>query len=82
MPCLDTLVLVACMQHCRHNTIIHIYECSLNALLVTNVSEQNPLALATVYSPIKILLMLLGRELQLTLLAHGQQQLHMVLWNP
>ncbi len=81
MPCLDTLVLVAWVQHCKHDTIIHTCECTLNALLVTFVNMTNPLVLAMVYCPIAILLTLLGTKLQLILLALGLCQRHMVLWN-
>ncbi len=81
MPCLDTLVLVTCVQHCKHDTIIHIYGCTLIALHVINVNKPSLLAPATVYCPIKTLLALLGRKLQLISLAHGRRQHHMVLWN-
>ncbi len=30
------------MQHCRHNTIIHISECTLNVLLVTKCQQAKP----------------------------------------
>ncbi len=80
-PCLDTLDLVACMLHCRHNITTFIYACTLNVLYVTNVNVPNPLALAMVSSQIRILLVILGRILQLILLAHGLHQHHMVLWN-
>ncbi len=81
MPCSDTLVLVASVQHCRPNTIIITYRCTLNILLVMVVNEPNPLALAMAYYPIMILLVLLGRKLQLIPFAHGLCQHHMILWN-
>ncbi len=81
MSCLDTLALAVCMLNCKHIIITHINRCILNFLLVTNVSEPNRLALATVYSLLQIFLMLLGRKLLLISLALGQRQHHMVLWN-
>ncbi len=81
MPCLDTLVLIACMLRYKPDTTIHISACTLNALCVMNVSTLKPQAPATGYSKIGISQVLLGKKLQSILLAHGQCQHHMVLWN-
>ncbi len=81
MPCLEILDFVTCTIRCKHNTTIHIYACTLNVLHVTNINVPRPLVLAMVYSPTGILLMLLGRKLQLISLTHGLCQHHVVLWN-
>ncbi len=81
IPCLDTLVLATCTQHCRLDITIRILAYMLNILHVTNVNMPSPLATATVFSLIRILLVLLGRKLQMILLVHGQCQHYMLSWN-
>ncbi len=68
--------LATCMLRCRHSTITHISIFTMNILLVMNVNKPK-----MIYSPIVILLVCLGRKLQMISLTHGQHQHHTTLWN-